>query len=479
MKIIPLFGAGIGNKSFTVTRQRRLNVYFELRKDKDKTKIACYGTPGLVVSFNPNSPFGLPVRGILGTANALYLCVYNQFQSVTSNGTVIAAGALASAAGLTSMAYSPTQVVIVDGAGAYLFTPPVTYGNIAGFTATGAKTVTFISGFFVAEQPGTQTFWVSNALDGATWNGLAFANASTNSGNILAVDSLDTNLILFLQTGQEFWQNVGNSPEPFAPILSAANRFGLAAIFSRAHVDQSIIFLSQSENGQVQVAQTKGYATRVISDADLENIINSFSTVSDAVALSYQVDTHTFYQISFPTANRSFNYDCSTQLWAEVQTGSSVIPVRHTGNLSTVYAGRTLVTDYQFAIVYTLDPNTYTDNGTIIPREIVTRHILSNFNRIRISKLYLDMETGVGLQVGQGTDPQIMLQYSKDNGRTWSAERWTSSGLIGDYIRRVSWRRFGSTRDATFRIRMTDPVKFVVTEGAIKVSERQPAEKLS
>jgi len=97
---------------------------------------------------------------------------------------------------------------------------------------------------------------------------------------------------------------------------------------------------------------------------------------------------------------------------------------------------------------------------------------------VRISLLYLDMETGVGLQTGQGSNPMIMLQSSKDNGRTWSAERWTSLGAVGTYLTRVLWRRFGSARDYVFKIRMSDPVKFVITDGAIKIAERPPAEKL-
>jgi Neuraminidase (sialidase) len=120
-----------------------------------------------------------------------------------------------------------------------------------------------------------------------------------------------------------------------------------------------------------------------------------------------------------------------------------------------------------------MSPTQYTDNGQTIIREIITRHTLSNFNRVRISLLYLDMDVGVGLQNGQGSNPQIMLQYSKDNGRTWSAERWVSLGAVGLYLTRVIWRRFGSTRDATFKIRMSDPVKFVIAEGAINVSERE------
>jgi hypothetical protein len=85
------------------------------------------------------------------------------------------------------------------------------------------------------------------------------------------------------------------------------------------------------------------------------------------------------------------------------------------------------------------------------------------------------METGVS---GQGANAQIMLKSSKDNGRTWSAERWASLGLIGVYLWRVIWRRFGSARDYVFWITMSDPVKFVITTGAIKLSVRQIPDKL-
>jgi hypothetical protein len=473
VRITPLFGAGTVGKSSVVTTQRRLNCYFEVRKDQDKTKIACYGTPGLVSSFTTSTPLGLPLRGFQGTQDSLYIVAYNQFQSINSSGTALVTGAIGTISGQVEMSYSGTQVVLVDGNNAYLFTPATsTFAAIAGFTATGAKTTTFVSGFFVAEQPGTQKFWVSNVYDGSTWNALAFAQAASNSDNIVAVDNLAGTLILFLQKGTEFWQNVGTAPMPFSPVLSATNEFGLAAIFSRKHVDESIIFLAQNRQGQVQFVKLRGFQTLVISDPDIEYIINQFSSVSDAVAMSYGQDQHSFYQVTFPTANRSFLYDCSTGLWSEVQTGSAVIPTRHWGNLSTYYAGRTLVSDYATNRIYTLSPVAYTDNGQVIRRQVITRHILSNFNRIRVSLLYLDMETGVSLQSGQGSNAQVMMEYSKDNGRTWSGERWVSLGLVGNYIARVLWRRFGSTRDATWRITMTDPVKFVITEGAIKISER-------
>jgi hypothetical protein len=483
MKPTALFGAGTKSKSAVVTSQRRLNVYFENRPDQDKSKVAIYGTPGLVPSFKIGNT-SVPMRGMAGDAKYLYLVFFNQFyELLAATGTLIASNPvqvpIVTHSGNVSIQPSPTQIVIVDGSSAYLWTQTTTtFTVISPFQATGARTVTFCSGFFVAEQPGTQTFWVSNAFDGSTWNALAFAEASSGEGTIQAVDQLNGVLIIFMSNAMEFWQDVGTSPEPFAPIQSAYNEWGLAAIFSRAHINQGIVFLGVTTNGIAQLCFLNGFSVQVLSDPDTEAIWQGFTTVSDAVALTYQVDHHPMYQITFPSANRSWIFDQSTGISSEVQTGPSVNPARHWGNFSALAGGFNYISDYATNQIYQMNPAVYTDNGQTTVREIITRHVLSAFNRVRLSLLYLDMETGVGLQTGQGSDPQIMLQVSRDNGRTWSAERWKALGKVGKYLTRVTWRRFGVARDYVFKIRMSDPVKFVITEGAIKLSERQPAAKL-
>lgn len=477
LRTVPFFGGSTRGKSDTVTVQRRLNCYFENRPDGDKTRIACYGTPGLSLKFSLTTTSSQPVRGMVGTQSAFYVVAYNQFQSVNiTTGVAAFTGSMTSVAGNCSLAVNSgiTQVMVVDGVSGYLYTPgAATFAAIAASFPNGAKTCTFVSNFGVAEKPGTQQFYVSSANDLSSWPALSFGSASAYADNILAVDNLAGILLTFSQQHTEFWQATGANPFPFAPILSAANEFGLAAIFSRGHVDQSLIFLAQNREGQKQVVRIQGYNANVISDADIDSLINGLSTTSDATALVYGVDTHKFYQLNFPTEGRSLLYDCSTGLWSEVQTGTTIVPARHNANFSAYVAGITYLSDYLNSNIYTLSSASYTDNGTTIVRELITRHILSAFNRIRISTLYLDMETGIGLQSGQGSNPQIMLQYSKDNGRTWSAERWAGLGLVGQYLSRVIYRRFGSTRDATFRLRMTDPVKFVITEAAIKIRSQK------
>jgi hypothetical protein len=71
------------------------------------------------------------------------------------------------------------------------------------------------------------------------------------------------------------------------------------------------------------------------------------------------------------------------------------------------------------------------------------------------------MEAGVGLVSGQGSDPQIMMQISRDGGHAWGAEVWASLGAIGQYRARAIWNRLGRSRDWLFKFRVTDPIKTV------------------
>lgn len=471
MRITPIFGNGIANKSLPVTAQRRLNVYFENRPDGDKTNIAVFGTPGLVTK----ATLATKARGLYGLQSTLYAVAGTQLYSITTGWAATALGTLSTSTGSVSMASNPSTLIVVTGSNGYLYnysTAAFTQITSSGYP-TAAQTVTFVGGYFVCEQPGTQYFWVSDLFDGSTWNALSFASASQSSDLIKAVDSLVGNLVLFSERHIEFWQNVGATPEPFQPIISATSEIGLAATFSRAHINQTICFLGMNPQGAVQVAQIQGYNIQIISTTDLDDIMAGFGTVTDAVGLGYVIDGHPMYQLTFPTENRSFLYDTSTGLWSEVQSGTSpfLYAKRHLAQYGTYFNGRAVVSDYDNGNLYWFDANTFTDNSQTIVREVVTRHGSVDFNVFTIDELYLDMETGVGLQVGQGSAPLVTVEVSKDNGRTWSTPRQLSAGTVGSYGTRVVSRRFGSSRDFVFRFRMTDPVKFVITNGAVSVRQ--------
>jgi hypothetical protein len=127
------------------------------------------------------------------------------------------------------------------------------------------------------------------------------------------------------------------------------------------------------------------------------------------------------------------------------------------------------VTDYANGKLYRFQEGVYTDDSAMIVREFVGRHV-SNGNYTQFSTMWLEMESGVGLNLGQGVAPQLMMQISRDGGHEWGTEIWRDIGAMGKYKARAVFNRLGRARDWLFRFRVTDPVKtvFVAAWGKLK-----------
>jgi hypothetical protein len=132
------------------------------------------------------------------------------------------------------------------------------------------------------------------------------------------------------------------------------------------------------------------------------------------------------------------------------------------------FNNQVVVGDYVNGNIYAFDLDVYADNGQIQKwlrswRALPTGQ--NNLKRTAHHTLQLDCESGVGLNLGQGSDPQVMLRWSDDAGHTWSNEHWSTVGKIGNYQQRVFWRRLGMTlklRDRVYELSGTDPVKTVI-----------------
>jgi hypothetical protein len=79
------------------------------------------------------------------------------------------------------------------------------------------------------------------------------------------------------------------------------------------------------------------------------------------------------------------------------------------------------------------------------------------------------MATGVGLNTGQGSDPQVMLRYSTDGGQNWSNELMRDAGAIGKTLSRVSFNSLGMGTDWAFEVSISDPVSRVLVASRARV----------
>jgi hypothetical protein len=77
---------------------------------------------------------------------------------------------------------------------------------------------------------------------------------------------------------------------------------------------------------------------------------------------------------------------------------------------------------------------------------------------IRISRVELILQAGVGLSTGQGSDPIVMFRLSRDGGMTWDDELTMSMGKIGEYERRAFLLMLGRARNPVVELTSSDPV---------------------
>lgn len=467
MRTLPLFGTGIKSFSSPVTAQRRLNCFYDIRQDGDKANIIIRGTPGKSVwtTLSDN-----PIRGWWVVNSLLYVVAGATVFTVDTGANISVLGTVSNSGQLVGMTDDSISLTIVDGIQGYTVLLPSGVPTLISDVnfPNGCTSIATLNSRSIANVPNTRSFAICGQLAASVWTPIITGVKENSSDLLVAVDVLNGMLILWGSTHIEFWQDNGTSPNPYGRINGASQTWGLAAKYSRAPLVNTMAFLGQNPQGGVQVLMLNGYTPVRISTSDIEDIFSGFSVYSDATARTYMIDGHPMYQITFPSASRSFLYDASTQMWFETQFGVASV-ARDSGNLGIVFNSKNYASDTTTAIIYQLDPNVFTDNGTTIKRQVVSRHIRMDGNDFSISDITLEMETGVGLDIGQGSDPQIMMQISRDGGRTFGPERWKSIGKKGQYKGRVNWDRCGSARDFVFKFTMTDPVKFVITSGEATV----------
>jgi hypothetical protein len=91
-------------------------------------------------------------------------------------------------------------------------------------------------------------------------------------------------------------------------------------------------------------------------------------------------------------------------------------------------------------------------------------HVAHENTRVFYRKFELDLERGVGLATGQGSDPQVMFRLSRDGGHSWSEPLLLSAGALGAYTQRAIARRLGHARDAVFEVTVSDPVAWSLVQ---------------
>lgn len=462
---IPFAGPEFNARSPAVSNQITQNWYPQVSQSGAHSGIVLYPTPGLTkvvtVGVGPNRGNGETFKG------DAYFVSGNQFFKLDQNNVTTVLGTINTTSGRIYMAKVTDQLMFVDGVDGWVWDgTTLTQVTDADFPANPTS-LTMLDGYFIVNDAGTGNFYISALRDGLTWSALDYAVAEANPDELKRVIATQKDLFLLGDTTTEMYYNSGNPDFPFEPYQGGVMEWGVRAPDSVVQMDNTIFWLGQNSEGGNVVLRAAGMTAQIISDKDINWQLSQLTRTDNAVAFAYQFGGHTFYELTFPTDGKTFVFDAEERLWHTRSSDGG----RHDAEGHVYYNNKNIVGSHTHGDYYILDHSAYTDDGTTIIRKRRAPVVGDNRKPLFHYRLEVDFEAGPGLVTGQGSDPQAMLRWSDDGGKTWSNEVWRPIGKIGEYGARAVWTQLGRSYYRIYELTVTDPVNAVVIDAHLDVEE--------
>lgn len=456
-------GPAYNGQSIAASGDRLVNLWPQFLQNKNRWILV--GSPGLLVKWDLGD--GLPVRALYETNGRVFCVAGDGFYELYSDFTSFKHGTVSSASTMATIESNGTQVFITSNWSGYIFTLATdAFVAISDYDFPGASMGGFLDNYFLALEPNSRKLYVSALTDGTNWDALDYGAKESSPEN---VDSfiVDHNEVFLIGKRAEMWYNSGDADYPLTRRDAAIIEQGIAAPFARSRVDNSIFWLGADERGQGIAWRLQGYTPVRISNEAVEWQWLQYSTIADAISYAYQEGGHTFWVLTFPTANKTWVYDAtlgSNAGWHErlYWDSASAAYWRHRAQCHCFAFGMHLVGDHENGKIYKQSLSIYDDNGAYIRCMRIPPYIEDENKNITVSRFEILMEPGVGLVTGQGSDPVVMARWSKDGGYTWGAERQLKIGQLGVYDKRAYMNLCGWGPRMVPEITITDPVKRIV-----------------
>ncbi len=500
-------GGTYGSRLVNATCQRCVNFYPEQVQVDDKSSLILLPTPGL--SEFATVANAQQVRGEWTINGRTFVVIDQQLCELLSTGQLnVISSSIANDGNRVSFTASPQQLVLAAAGQLYVYFLQSETVNgvliqagkfvaVAGSTFPGpVSRVGYIDGFFLALIASSQQYWVSNPLDATTWTQNGGKIISVFSDNVVSMGIDHRELWLFGAKESDVEYDSGNI-FPFDTVPGGYIEQGCGAADATVNLDNGLFWIgARNDQGWAVAWRTNGYAGVRVSNHAVESSWSTYPMISDARAFSFVMDGHSFWQINFPSANRSWRYDVAMQMWHEVSyynvtTGREQM---HLAQCATFNFGKILVGDRSSGTIYQMAPpvavaggwNFVTDNGNTIRRMRRAPHVSTEQEWIRHFSLQVDFEMGLGPMpplldgAGNPRGPIATLSWSDDGGHTWSNGHMRDLGQGGQYKSRAIWRRLGRSRDRVYQIECADPVPIRIVDAYLKAAPGfEPQERIT
>ncbi len=488
---LDLLGGSYQQKYIEFNPQRTINWYQVLSTQAEKTQsqTALFPFPGLSLY---SSIVGRYNRGIfVARTNFFTRCftvVDNTLWEINSNQTSTNLGTLTNISIGSTRVYmcvnANNEVGIFHSTGAYSF--QMSTNTLTEITSNQfCKNVIyadFLDGDTIVVSPTNQftttaPVYFSTGNDMLTgWNSTNVFGSTFKPSQIKAAIAFREEIYILTDTTIEIYYNDGSTPWTRLPRSTIL--IGACSAESIAISNDGFYFVGRTQSGETNVFFFDSYYNCVpIADSSIAwaGNSNNLEVLQDSKGfIQYSKDGHCFYHLEIPELKTTFVYDTFTKLWQERQslnpsadsdgiTRSGTFRGRYYANFNSM----NLFTDKFSGDILIEDFTTRTENGTPIIRTRISQTFSEEYMNISAASLELDCNTGCGISTGQGSNPVMMIELSRDGGYNYGQPRNLLLGAVGNHLFRARLRKLGSSRKWTVKMVQSDPVDLEINNAIV------------
>jgi len=470
---LPLTSGAYQAKSVIANAQRCVNLYPEANPQETKppAPVTHYPRPGKTLLGSPvlsgTGPNGV-ARGLYTASNGrLFELINDTLYYIDPTWQYNAIGNIVGGLNPVSMAdngqFAGNALVLVDGTttGYVMNMTTLVFNPIVDGTGlfTGADVVDYLQTFFLFNTiPNTQN-WIISQSDAVTFDALDIAGKATYPDSIVTIGVRQREVWLIGTQTTEPWFLSGAADFPFEAIPSTFVSYGCVAKYSKVFADTSLFWISRNLQGKGIIVKSEGYTAQRISTHAIENEIQKYPTLEDAVGTTYQIEGHIFVVFTFPSADKTWAYDLATKQWHQLAWQDDDGNLHRDRVLFYAQAyGETVGVDWETGELYLIDPEVYEDNGRAVQYIRGFPTLVKELNRVTHWALRAYMECGT-IEDPNAEMPMLNMVYSDDGGHTYSDPLQKPLGATGQYDTLIEYNRLGMARQRVYELFWTANMK--------------------
>lgn len=317
-------------------------------------------------------------------------------------------------------------------------------------TAIGAlvQDIDYQDTYFFFALSNSDEFKISGINDGLTVN--QDFSGIVNGRNV-ALAAFEQQIWVFSNSDINIFSDTGALPNIYARSRTLAPNYGCLSRDSVVVDYGYICWLGSTDTSSPFIVVSKGGNPEIISNENVDYLLDEVTDPRSAFGLIYQMDGHIFYHIYFPSDCFGLLYDFETKRFTKITYNNYVTGVAKYNNV--YYA--TLINDNS---LYVFDVSVTEEDGLPVNRYVMTKTFYGEGKRLGIKQVDCYVETGFS---NQG---ECELLISRDKGVTFvpqEVKRLSEIGKFGAFLR---YRQLGSAYFINFMIRFNVVGQFALRQ---------------